>query len=287
MNPSNQFKLLSVQLYWALILSLLVSLSLGETVDLPYYLQDRGLGQPTSMFATYINEGEFIFYPFYEYYHDEDAEYNPEEFDYNLDVDFEAKFEGHEVLLFFGYGFSENFAVEFESAWMWATQWKADEDGSDMPEKIEEDGLGDVEGQLRWRWNRETEQTPEYFSYLEIVFPLADEKKLIGTQDWEYKLGSGIIKGFAWGTLASRVAVEYDGEEGATELGEFALEYIRRWSPTWRTYTGVEGTADEVEFIVDLQYHFRPNAFIRINNAIGITPAATDYAPEIGILFYF
>jgi hypothetical protein len=49
----------------------------------------------------------------------------------------------------------------------------------------------------------------------------------------------------------------------------------------------VEGSQDEIEFITDLQFHIFPNAFIRLNNALGVTSKATDYAPEFGILFHF
>ena len=49
---------------------------------LSYYLKDRGTGVPTSMFGTYINKGEIIFYPFYEFYYDQDTEYSPQEFGY-------------------------------------------------------------------------------------------------------------------------------------------------------------------------------------------------------------
>jgi len=32
--------------------------------------------------------------------------------------------------------------------------------------------------------------------------------------------------------------------------------------------------------------HFKPWMFVRLNNAIGISPDATDIAPEVGIVFY-
>ena len=41
------------------------------------------------------------------------------------------------------------------------------------------------------------------------------------------------------------------------------------------------------EFITDFQFHLHKNAFKRINNALGVTSKATDYAPEIGVLFHF
>lgn len=55
----------------------------GQT-DQPVYLKDRGTGLPTSMFGTYINKGEVIIYPFYEFYYNKDAEYKPADFGYGM-----------------------------------------------------------------------------------------------------------------------------------------------------------------------------------------------------------
>jgi hypothetical protein len=255
--------------------------------DLPYFLRDRGRGVPLSMFGTYMEKGDFIVYPFYEYYYDQDAEYKPEELGYDLDQDFRGRYRAHEGLIFLGYGISDNLAAEFEAAVIKAKQYKADDDPSDMPDVLEESGLGDVEGQLRWRWARETVGRPEFFSYYETVFPLQKDKKIIGTQDWEFKFGTGMTKGFTWGTMTLRLAAEYDAAESKGELGEYAVEYLRRVSDLFRFYVGVEGSQDEIELITDLQLHVIPYGFIRINSAFGATSKATDFAPEVGVLFRF
>jgi hypothetical protein len=156
-----------------------------------------------------------------------------------------------------------------------------------MRKKLEESGLGNVESQLRWHWTEETTSHPEVFSYYETVFPLQKDKKLIGTQDWELKLGIGVMKGFRWGTMTLRLATEYDAAENKGELGEYALEYLKRVSKLFRLYVGVEGSQDEVEAITDLQFHISPDAFIRINSAFGVISKAKDYAPELGVLFHF
>ncbi len=70
--------------------------------DLPNYLSDRGLGTPTSMFGTYIEKGEWRFYPFFEYYLNNDEEYAPSDFGFNDDMDFESKFRETEWLIFLG-----------------------------------------------------------------------------------------------------------------------------------------------------------------------------------------
>jgi hypothetical protein len=283
MKRSSRFTVMIVAA--GIVLSLTSSAMTQE--DLPCFLQDRGTGIPLSMFGTYIDKGEFIFYPYYEFYYDQDAEYSPQEFGYQLDEDYKGRYRAHEGLIFIGYGISERLALEFEAAVITATQYRAKDDTSGMDPKHEESGLGDVESQLRWRWTQETEGGPEVFSYYETVFPLQKDKKLIGTPDWELKLGTGVMKGFRWGTMTLRLAAEYNAGENKGELGEYALEYLKRISKLFRFCVGVEGTQDEVEGITDLQFHISPNAFIRINNAFGVTSKATDWAPEVGVLFHF
>jgi hypothetical protein len=258
-----------------------------SSIDTLYYLKDRGEGMATSMFGTYINNKEVIIYPFYEFYYDDNAEYKPAELGHSLNQDFRGRYRAHEGLLFLGYGISDRWAVEMEVAIITATLYKSPEDNSTLPAEFSESGLGDVEGQLRYRWNRETNRRPELFSYFETVFPLQKNKTLIGTQSWEFKLGSGLIKGFHWGTMTFRAAVEYDTGEKKLDIGEMAIEYLKNVSKTFRFGIMVEGAQDEVELIADLQFHISPHAFIRLNNGFGITSKATDYAPEIGVLFHF
>ena len=260
---------------------------LTKTENLPYYFRDRGEGIPTSMFGTYITKGQLLVYPFYECYSDSDMEYSPDEFGYNLVHDYKGKYRAREGLIFFGYGITDWLAIEFETAVISAELEKSDDDTSGMPNKLKESGLGDVEGQIRWRWAEENERRPELFSYFETVFPLQKDKVLIGTQDWEYKLGIGAVKGFAFGTLTVRLATEYDRSENKTELGEYAVEYLKKLSSRWRIYGGVEGTQDEVEVITEAQLHLNRNMFFKFNNAFGATANATDWAPEIGLVFSF
>ena len=75
-----------------------------ETENVPYYLKDRGEGVPTSMFGTYIKKGQVFIYPFFEYYYDDDMEYSPDEFGYQVIHDYMGKYRASEGLLFFGYG---------------------------------------------------------------------------------------------------------------------------------------------------------------------------------------
>jgi len=258
----------------------------AQEESLPAYLRDRGTGIPTSMFGTYVREGELLVYPFFEYYLDKNAEYKPADFGFGLDQDFRGRYRASEGLLFLAYGLTDRLAVELEAAVISATLETSADDPSGIPEKIKESGVGDVEGQLRFRWARERERRPEVFSYFEAVAPVQD-KPLIGTPDWEFKLGTGLIKGFSWGTMTLRAAAEYSIEESEFGLGEYAVEYLKRLSSAWRVYLGVEGTQDEVELITEAQWHITDSIFIKINNGFGITSKATDWAPEIGVVFSF
>ncbi|MFN0149707.1 MAG: hypothetical protein ACKVU1_03225 [bacterium] len=248
---------------------------------------DRGTGLPTSMFGTYIRDGELLVYPFFEYYLDNNAEYKPAELGYGLEQDFRGKFRASEGLIFLGYGITDWLAVEFEAAVISASLEKAADDTSATPTRIEESGTGDVEGQLRLRWARETASRPEFFSYFEAVSPQQRSKVLIGTPEWEFKLGSGAVRGFAWGTVTVRAAVEYSKEESKFESGEYALEYLKRLSPAWRVYLGFEGAEDEIEMIGEAQWHVTDAIFFKFNNAVGVTSKAADWAPEIGCVFSF
>jgi len=166
--------------------------------SLRLYLSDRGTGVPTSIFGTYVSEGQLLVYPFFEYYLDNDLEYKPSGFGYVLDQDFRGKYRASEGLLFLGYGVTTDIAIEFESAVIPARLEKSPNDTSAMPSVVEESGLGDVEAQIRWRFLHETESAPEGFTYFETVFPLQKDKQLIGTSDREFKAGVGLIRGFQW-----------------------------------------------------------------------------------------
>jgi hypothetical protein len=262
-----------------------ISAAYANDASLPSYLADRGAGVPSSMFGTYIEPGQLLVYPFLEYYLDHDLEYEPLEFGYRLEQEYRGEYRAAEGLIFLGYGFTDWFAQELEVAWITAELTKAGDDPSQMPEKIEEAGLGDVETQSRIRWLKETESRPEVFNYAEVVFPNHGEKGLIGTADWEFKLGIGVTRGFGWGTWTARAAAEYDKAEEKVAPGEYAVEYLKRLSPSWRIYAGVEGSDDEVELIAEAQWHLSRFAFVKLNNAVGLTPKATDYAPEVGVMF--
>lgn len=254
--------------------------------DLPMHLRDRGRGVPTSMFGTYVEKGELLLYPFVEGYVDSNLEYKPSDFGFPNEIDYRGKYRALEGLVFVSYGLARNLSVEAEVAVITAKLWKSPSDPSAMPPTLHEAGLGDVEGQIRWRFMEERGRRPEGFLWWETVFPLQKDRELIGTQYWEHGLGIGLVRGFAWGTVTVRTAVEYSGENGKVEAGEYALEYLKRLSPAWRVVAIVEGVQlDEVELIGEVQWHFSRHAFLKANCGFGVTPNATDFAPELGVMF--
>ena len=186
-------------------------------------LRDRGEGQPADMFGTYIRRGELLVYPFYESYRDKDYEYKPEELGYAGAQDFRGRYRAHEGLIYLGYGLSDRVALELEIAAISATLWKSPDDPSGVPAQLTESGLGDTSAKVRWRWNKETDRRPEFFSFFETGFPLQHDRALIGTQNWEFAFGTGVVRGFTWGTLTARATLRH--ESGQLEPGEFAVEY--------------------------------------------------------------
>ena len=253
--------------------------------ELPVYLRDRGTGMPTSQFGTYVRKGDLLIYPFYEYYYDHNLEYEPFEFGHVDKREFRGRYQAHEGLIFIGYGISDRLAVEFEAGVITAELDKSDNDLSTLPAEIEESGLSDVEGQIRWRWNHESARTPEFFNYFEYVLPTGEKNSLIGTSDWEFALGLGVIKGFRWGTVTFRATVGYAGDENKVEPSEYALEYLKRVSNRFRFFAMLEGTEDEVELIPEIQWHFSRSVFLKAATGFGVTSKATDFAPELGIMF--
>lgn len=263
--------------------------SRGYSQDLPVYLRDRGRGIPTSQFGTYVNKGQFLIYPFYEYYYDSNFEYEAGDFGLGTPgsaariQEFRGRYEAHEGILFLAYAFSDRLAIELEGGVISAKLDKAAND-TILPARLDQSGLSDIEGQIRWRWNFESEKTPEFFNYFETVFPTGDKDSLIGTSDWEFKLGVGLVKGYRWGTMTVRASVEYSNAESKFASGEYAVEYLKRVSDRFRLFAMMEGSEDEISLIPEVQWFLRRNVFLKAAAGFGITSKSTDFAPEIGIM---
>ncbi len=286
-EPRGARRIASLRLLNLFALSMLFAVPPSIAADeLPAYLRDRGPGIRTSIFGTYVRHREVLVSPFVEFYIDDDFEYKPAELGYDLDQDFFGKYRATEGLLFLAWGVTDRLAIEFEAAAITAELTTGRDDPS-TPEKISQSGLGDVQMQLDYTVLKETATRPEVFSYFEVVFPSNKDELLIGTSDFELKAGGGVTRGFRWGTVTGRLSVAHARSEGTTELGEWAFEYLKRISPKWRVYGGVEGTQDEVELILEAQWHVSDRVYLRFNNGFGLTAKATDFAPDLGIVFSF
>jgi hypothetical protein len=261
-----------------------------DPVDL---LADRGPGIPTSQFGTYIESGQWMVYPFLEYDKNTDEEYTPTELGFPRagftgEEEFFGELSQREAVLFLGYGLSEKFALEFEAElYVDATLDKSPLDTSPVPARINESGFAGAEAQLRWMMREETAERRAIYSFYEVEFPLQDTKVLIGAQDVELAAGVGFIRHHSWGTMNGRVSVAYDGAEHKLELGEYAIEYLKRVNDRWRVVGTIEGEDDEVSLIGEGQLTLREGIILKLNSGFGLTKKASDFAPEIGVIFAF
>lgn len=262
--------------------------ALAEPTSPAWWLADRGPGVPTSLFGTYVAKGELLVYPFYEYTGNSDQEYKPAELGFGLEQDFRARLSEHEALLFAAYGLRDGLALEAESAlWTTATQEKASDDPSAMPAKLKESGFGDTQAELRWRAVRETARRPEVFGAFEVTFPFQKNRKLIGTQDWEFVPAAGLIKGTRFGTFTARASMSWVPADQEFVFGEWGIEYLKRVTPVFRWTVAVEAEQDEASAIGEAQFWLTPRAMLKLNEGVGITSKAPDTAPEVGIVFSF
>ena len=72
------------------------------------------------------------------------------------------------------------------------------------------------------------------------------------------------------------------------DLGEWAVEYLRRIPSGWGFYASLEGQAtDELSLVAEVQRRLGSCATFKLNSSIGLTENATDFAPEAGIMFRF
>lgn len=254
--------------------------------ELPPYLRDRGAGMRTSMFGTYVEKHQLLIYPFYEYYYDNNQQYSPDEYGQVSTTDYKAKYRAHEGLIFASYGFTDRLNVEMEASVISATFTKDPADPTATPAQIKESGVGDVEGQLTYTWLKENEHRPELYSFVEAVIPHSKDKLLIGTEDWELAFAAGGQKGFGFGTILASIGLEYSAASSTPwDLGETELGWLRRVSPKWRVYVGLEGGGtDELSLITEAQRRLAPYATLKMNLGIGLANA-TDWAPEIGVMF--
>lgn len=253
---------------------------------LPAYLKDRGTGVASSMFGTYIRKGDVIVYPYWEYYLDHDKEYKPAELGFGLDQDFRGRYRESEYLFFLAYGLTDNIAVQTELAWATASLNKSSSDSSAMPSRIQESGLTSFETQLRWRGWRETASRPEVWGYVDVVYPINKRAIIIGSDGWDIESGIGVTRGFTWGTVTARASVIYESASSTKwDAGEYGIEFLKRLSPSWRIFAAVQGAGDEISAITEAQWHVSSRMFIRFNQEIGLTSLATDWEPQLGVLF--
>jgi len=146
-----------------------------------------------------------------------------------------------------------------------ASQSRASGDTSAMPRTFSESGVGDTEGQIRYRWFEETEVRPELLSYFGVVFPLQHNKTLIGTRDWEFTAGVNVTKGFSFGP---HLILDFEDR-----LNLVLVAFHR---------------PDQAPLVAEPLHVLDPIfAELELNSGFGLTSKAPEFAPEVGVLFSF
>jgi len=256
---------------------------------LPSYLRDRGTGIPASVFGTYLEPHQLLIFPFFAYSKDNDREYQPAKLGFGLNADFRGRFRSSEGLIFIGYGVSNKLALELEAAYITAHLDKDPTDPSAMPARISEKGIADLEAQVRYRPFTETAGWPELYTFLELTPATNTRKVLISEPNWDVKPGFGVVKGFPFGTLQLKIAFEWNRESRSPDMGEVAIEYLKRLSPALRLNLAIEGgetgAPDEFELIAGLRWRIGERAWLKLDNSVGLSPKATDWAPQVGVQF--
>jgi hypothetical protein len=257
---------------------------------LPSYLRDRGTGIPASVFGTYLEPHQLLIFPFFAYSKDNDREYQPAQLGFGLNADYRGRFRGSEGLIFIGYGLSTKVALELEAAFFTTAHLDKDPtDPSSMPTRISEKGIADVEAQIRYRPLTETLHRPEIYTFLELTPATNTHKVLISEPDWDVKPGFGVVKGFPFGTLQLKFTAEWNREARSPDLGEVAIEYLKRLSPALRVNLAIEGgesgAPDEFEMIGGLRWRINDHTWLKVDNSIGLSPKATDWGPQVGVQF--
>lgn len=256
--------------------------------SLPAWLADRGDAIASSMFASYIHPGELVVFPFFEYLRDNNREYQPREFGLGPATDYRGRFHSTAEQVFLGYGVNDWLALEFEMAHISAELTKSPSDNF-LPPRIEHSGITDIEAQVRVRVRREGPRSPEFFLYSEFVARTQRGKFLISEAYWDIKPGVGFIKGFSFGTMTSRINLEYNHEEKKLDLGELSVEYLKRISPNFRIFLAFEGgetgALDEWETVQGFQLRLSKSLFFKFDNTLGISSKANDWVPQVGLMW--
>jgi hypothetical protein len=68
-----------------------------------------------------------------------------------------------------------------------------------------------------------------------------------------------------------------------------SIEYLKRVSPRVRLFLSFEGgetgALDEWELIQGLQWRIAQSILIQVDNSLGLSSKATDWTPQIGLMF--
>ncbi len=265
----------------AVSLLLLPGATLGAQVE-------RSSGIPTSQFGIFVSRGELLVFPFAAITRDHNREYQPAQLGYGLSEDFRGHFRSTQAQLFVAYGVTDWLAIELEGARLSARLDKSPSDPSAVPARIEESGIGDIEGNVRIRFMMEGARRPQLYGFVELTPRTLAGKRLIGEQYWDAKPGVGLVRSFRWGTINARIAAEWNREAKSPDLGEVELEYLKRLTPRFGINLalagGESGTNDEWTVVGGLRWKLTRWVALKLDGTFGIMSKATDLETQAGVL---
>lgn len=247
-------------------------------------------GVPTSMFGTFLGKGQLLVSPFFSYASDHNREYQPARLGYALNEDFRGRFRSIEEGLFVGYGVTDWLMVELEGSHLNARLIKSSGDSSSMPGALQQSGLADLEGQVRFRLLKEGMNRPGLYAFVELTPATQKGQRLIAEPNWDLKPGVGAIRDFSWGTVQLRVAAEWNREAHSPDLGEVTIEYLKRLTPSLRVNLALEGgetgSNDEWTVVVGGAYRLNRALSLKLDTMVGVMSKSTDLEAQAGLLLW-
>jgi hypothetical protein len=91
-------------------------------------------------------------------------------------------------------------------------------------------------------------------------------------------------------TVTVRIAAEWNHAEHKPDLGEFAVEYLKRVAPAGRLCLALEGgeggALDEWDLITGVRWRVVRSVDLKLDNALGLSSKVTDWAPQGGVMIH-
>ena len=243
--------------------------------------RDRGEGLPLSMFGTYIRSGQLVVMPVLRKCTATTTSVRSGELGSRARPSCAGASTRTNVSCS-SLRVLENIAAEFEIAGISASLDKSPLDDSALPPRLEhralatsraaplamEEGIRHAAGAVQLLRDRVSRAAVE---------------ALIGTPDWELKFGFGLTRGLRWGTISARRSLGMPTAPGSWESTRSSAEARVEPAAALRRSRRQRGRARADH---GSQILLTTRIVLKLNNSFGLTSKATDWAPEIGVMFF-